>query len=52
MKPRIAAWRYQRGSRTLNHLAKEEVENEQTKQEDEEMLEEEDIDFEKLEYII
>ena len=52
LKPRIAAWRYQRGSRTLNHLAKEEIDNSQSKNEDEEMLEEEDIDFEKLEYII
>ena len=53
LKPRVAAWRYQRGSRTLNHLAEQEqATNQEAVEEDEEMLEEEDVDFEQLEFII
>lgn len=53
LKPRVAAWRYQRGSRTLNHLTEQEqTTNQETVEEDEEMLEEDDVDFEQLEFII
>lgn len=56
LKPRVAAWRYQRGSRTLNHLANVDavmkVENTAQEEQDEEMLDEDEIDFEKLEFII
>ena len=53
MKPRVAAWRYQRGSRTLSHLMSE---NKQAtavvEEDDEEMLNEDEIDIEQLETII
>jgi len=53
LKPRVAAWRYQRGSRTLSHLATEQTADQQKQdQADEEMLEEDEVDFEKLEFII
>lgn len=53
LKPRIASWRYQRGSRTLSHLQSNVTEQQQNEEvEDEDMLEEDEIDFEKLEFII
>ena len=48
LKPKVTKWRYKRGSRTLNHLIKEEdkVETKAEEEEDEEMLDEDDINFE------
>lgn len=53
LKPKVAKWRYQRGSRTLSHLmVSKQVENEAKAEEDEEMIEEDEINFEQLETII
>lgn len=48
LKPKVTKWRYKRGSRTLSHLIKEEdkVETKAEEEEDEEMLDEDDINFE------
>lgn len=55
LKPRVTSWRYKRGSRTLDHLKKLDEKEEAkavVEDEDEEMLDEEEIDFEQLEFII
>lgn len=52
LKPKVAKWRYQRGSRTLSHLMAAKAENEVKAEEDEEMIEEDEINFEQLETII
>ena len=53
LKPRVAAWRYQRGSRTLSHLMSQNVQATAVEAEDdEEMLNEDEIDIEQLETII
>ncbi len=56
LKPRITSWRYKRGSRTLNHLklaSEEEKQNDlKIEAEDEEMLNEDEVNFEQLEFII
>jgi len=53
LKPKVAKWRYKRGSRTLSHLmAASQGENEAKAEEDEEMIEEDEINFEQLETII
>lgn len=46
LKPRVAAWRYQRGSRTLSHLMAENVQAQKVEEDDEEMLNEDEIDIE------
>lgn len=53
LKPKVASWRYKRGSRTLSHLMQANQNQADTKDEDdEEMLDEDDINFEQLEAII
>ena len=53
LKPKIASWRYKRGSLTLSHLMQANQNQADTKDEDdEEMLDEDDINFEQLEAII
>ena len=54
LKPRVTSWRYKRGSRTLQHLkaAEEKEQKEEEEEHDEEMLNEDEIDFEQLEFII
>lgn len=46
LKPKVAAWRYQRGSRTLSHLMDQNEQAKNQEDEDEEMLDEDEIDFE------
>ena len=49
----MTAWRYKRGSRTLSHLESGAASQQKEEEaEDEEMLDEDEIDFEKLEFII
>ena len=52
LKPKVATWRYKRGSRTLSHLKDSQQDQAKAEEEDEEMLEEDDINFEQLEAII
>lgn len=52
LKPKVASWRYKRGSRTLSHLMQTNQNEAVMKDEEEEMLDEDDINFEQLETII
>ena len=53
LKPKVASWRYKRGARTLSHLMQANQNQAVDKAEDdEEMLDEDDINFEQLETII
>jgi hypothetical protein len=49
LKPKVAAWRYQRGKMNLNHLKQSTQGNNQTIEDDEYMLDEDEINFEQLE---
>lgn len=60
LKPRVNKWRYQRGNRSLLHNLKQSVGQsnleegikKQDEDQDEEMTDDTDVDFDKLEFII
>lgn len=52
LKPKVASWRYQRGKMDLSHLKSSSQTQDMDMEEDEEMLDEDEIDFEQLEQII